>query len=402
MSIKKILFLGGSKQQYSIISLAKKKKYYVIICDANSHCHGKKYADKFFNVSITNKLQILKIAKQEKISAIISYASELGALTQSFVANKLKLPTNKLKSIEILIFKNKFRSFLKKNKFFVPKFKAFKNFNDLKLYLKNKSNYHIIKPIDSAGSRGVFKINNKNLPKLKKNFLISKKFSKKNKVICEEYIKTDLPQIAGDAIILNKKIIFSHWGDQYYDKTINPLLPIGESWPSSHNEINIFFLEKELNRLFKKLKISFGVFNFDIRFTENKKLMIIEIGPRNGGDYIAEVVKDATGVDMIEQTLNLYLGLKIHRKKLIKSKNISCASLRIGAPKSGYLKNIEFSNELKKLIYKKYLIKKKNDFVKKFNIGNNSLGNIFFRFKNFNQMIRIMNSINKYIKVIIR
>ena len=130
--------------------------------------------------------------------------------------------------------------------------------------------------------------------------------------------------------------------------------------------------------------------------------MIIEIGPRNGGDYIAEVVKDATGVDMIEQTLNLYLGLKIHRKKLIKSKNISCASLRIGAPKSGYLKNIEFSNELKKLIYKKYLIKKKNDFVKKFNIGNNSLGNIFFRFKNFNQMIRIMNSINKYIKVIIR
>ena len=51
MSIKKILFLGGSKQQYSIISLAKKKKYYVIICDANSHCHGKKYADKFKRIS---------------------------------------------------------------------------------------------------------------------------------------------------------------------------------------------------------------------------------------------------------------------------------------------------------------------------------------------------------------
>ena len=36
--------------------------------------------------------------------------------------------------------------------------------------------------------------------------------------------------------------------------------------------------------------------------------MIIEIGPRNGGDYIAEVVKDATGVDAELNNKNLTLN----------------------------------------------------------------------------------------------
>ena len=105
---KKILFLGGAKHQASILSLAKQKRYYVILCDGDVNCSGKKYADKFYNISISNKYKILEIATEQKISAIISYASDVGAITQCFVANKLKLPTNKIKSIETLVYKNKF------------------------------------------------------------------------------------------------------------------------------------------------------------------------------------------------------------------------------------------------------------------------------------------------------
>lgn len=399
---KKILFLGGAKHQASILSLAKKKRYYVILCDGDVNCSGKKYADKFYNISISNKYKILEIATEQKISAIISYASEVGAITQCFVANKLKLPTNKIKSIETLVYKNKFRNFLNKNNFYVPKFKVFTEFNDLKLYLRNNKNPHIIKPIDSSGSKGIFKVNGMNLLKLKKFFIASKKFSIKKKVICEEFISTYSPQIAGDAVILNQKIIFSHWGDQYYNSSLNELLPVAESWPTIHTKKNILYIERELNKLFKKLKISIGVFNFDMRLTNNGKLMIIEIAPRNGGDYIAELVKDSTGVDMIQQTLNLYLGIKISKKELIKSKNINCASLRFGASKKGYLKKINFSEKLKKLIYKKYLSKNTNDFVKKFLLGKDSLGNIFLKFKNFNQMMSIMKDFNKHINIIVK
>jgi len=74
MREKKILFLGGSSQQLSIINLANKKKYYTILCDGDPNCPGKKYVDKFYNISISEKKKILDIAKKEKINAIISYA----------------------------------------------------------------------------------------------------------------------------------------------------------------------------------------------------------------------------------------------------------------------------------------------------------------------------------------
>ena len=401
ISSKKILFLGGAKHQSTILSLAQKKDYYVILCDGDFDCYGKKYADKFYNVSTSDKYKILEIAKKQKISAIISYASEIGALTQCFVANKLKLPTNKIKSIETLVYKNKFKNFLKKINFYVPKFKVFTKFNDLKLYLKNNKNNYIIKPIDSSGSRGVFKVNGINLLKLKKKFIASKKISIKKKVICEEFISTNLPQIAGDAVIFNQKIIFSHWGDQYYNIFTNPLLPVAESWPTIHTKKNILYIERELNKLLKILKISIGVFNFDMRLTNDGRRMIVEIAPRNGGDYIAEVVKKATGVDMIQQTLNLYLGIKILKKDLLKFKNENCASLRLGASKKGFLKKIYFSKKIKKLIYKKYLLKKRNDVVQKFVLGKESLGNIFLKFKNFNQMKNIMNDFNQYINIVV-
>ena len=400
--LEKILFLGGAKHQSPILSLAKKKGYFIILCDADTNCYGKKYADKFYNLSISEKYKILEIANKYKINGIISYASEIGAITQCFVANRLNLPTNKIKSIDTLVYKNKFRNFLKKNNFYVPKYNVFSNFNDLKLYLKNNNNYHIIKPIDSSGSKGVFKVNGNNLVNLKKYFLASKKISIKKKVICEEFVTTDLPQIAGDAVIFDQKIIFSHWGDQYYNNSLNPLLPVGESWPTIHTQKNILYIERKLNELFKKLEISIGVFNFDIRLTNDERLMIIEIAPRNGGDYIAEVVKKSTGVDMIEQTIKLYLGKKIFKKDLIKSRNTNCASLRIGASKNGYLKKIIFSKKLKKTIYKIYFSKKTGDFVKKFILGKHAIGNIFLKFKNFDYMIEIMKNFEKKIKIIVK
>lgn len=400
--LEKILFLGGAKHQSPILSLAKKKRYFIILCDADTNCYGKKYADKFYNISISQKYEILKIANKHKINGIISYASELGAITQCFVANRLNLPTNKFKSIEILVYKNKFRNFLKKKNFFVPKYNVFSNFNDLKLYLKKNKNYHIIKPIDSSGSKGVFKVNGNDLVKLKKYFLASKKISIKKKVICEEFVTTDLPQIAGDAVIFNQKIIFSHWGDQYYNNSLNPLLPIAESWPTIHAKKKLLYIERKLNELFKKLEISIGVFNFDMRLTNSGKLMIIEIAPRNGGDYIAEVVKKSTGVDMNAQTLKLYLGKKVFKKDLIKSRIINCASLRIGASKNGYLKKIIFSKQLKNLIYKMYFSKKKNEYVKKFILGKESIGNIFLKFQNFNYMNEFMKNFIKHIKIIVK
>ena len=41
-----------------------------------------------------------------------------------------------------------------------------------------------------------------------------------------------------------------------------------------------------------------GALNFDFVFTEDDEFFFLELGPRNGGCLIPEVIKHATGVDL--------------------------------------------------------------------------------------------------------
>ncbi len=84
--LKKILLLGGSTQQIPAIEYANKMGYYTLLCDYLPDNPGKKYADKFYCVSTTDKDAVLKVAEKEKIDGIVAYASDPAAPTAAYVA----------------------------------------------------------------------------------------------------------------------------------------------------------------------------------------------------------------------------------------------------------------------------------------------------------------------------
>lgn len=395
---KTIIFLGGAFHQFSSIKYAKQVNIRVILCDSDKRCYSKKYADKFYNISIDDKKKILDIAKKEKVNGILAYATEVGATTQAWVAQKLNLPGNPIKSVEILSHKNKFRKFLKRNKIFYPTNKTFQDSNNFKKFIqKNFNKKFIIKPVDSSGSKGIQIIDNR--LNLTKKFRKALSYSNQKKVICEEYVNRVGAQIAGDGVIFKKKLVFFHWADQYFNKEPNKLIPIGESWPSSLNHQQIRIIQRTLNKIFEKLKIDFGCFNFDMQFVEKNKLMIIEIGPRNGGDFIPEAIKFSTGVDMIKLSVDCSIGKKFNKNFLQKKKSLPISTFRVNSKKSGRLKNISFSKLIKNNIVFKKINTKKNSKVKKFLLGKNSLGNLILKFKNKEEMISKMKKMNSFIKI---
>ena len=159
--MKKILLLGGSAQQVIAVETAKKLGYYTVLCDYLPDNPGQYVADKFYLESTTDKKTILKIAEKEKVSGILAYASDPAAPTAAYVAEKLGLPGNPYKSVEILCNKDKFRDFLAKNDFYTPKAKGY---NSAETALADLDNGYfeypvIVKPVDSSGSKGVSKIN---------------------------------------------------------------------------------------------------------------------------------------------------------------------------------------------------------------------------------------------------
>ena len=156
--MKKILLLGGSTQQIPAIEYANKQGYYTVLCDYLGDNPGQDYAKKFYCVSITDKDAILEVAKNEKVDGVVAYASDPAAPTAAYVAEKLGLPTNPYKSVEILAFKDKFREYLRENNFNCPKAKGFSSLESAKEEINQFTFPVMVKPIDSSGSKGVSKV----------------------------------------------------------------------------------------------------------------------------------------------------------------------------------------------------------------------------------------------------
>ena len=395
---KKILFLGGSLFQIPPIKYAKEQGHYVITCDYLPDNPGHKFADEFHNVSTTDKDAILKLAKELKVDGIVAYASDPAAPTQAYVANKLGLPSNPYESVEILARKDLFRDFLKKHNFLVPKSNSFYRLEDAKNWIDELTFPIIVKPVDSSGSKGVTKVVKKE--DIQNAFEYALIFSREKKIVLEEFFVRDGYQVAGDGFVVNGKLVFRCWANEHFDKLCNPLVPIGESFPSIMNNYTLEQAHSETQRLLDLLGIKMGALNFDFHYNKNGDFSFLELGPRNGGNLIPEVIKYATGVDLIKYTVDSALGFDCSELEMKNTKGYySC--YMVHSLQNGVVKEIWYSDEIKNNIIEENIFVKQGDKVNKFDGSNNTLGTMIMKFESQNEMLEKMDNMEKYLKVIV-
>ncbi len=394
--MKKILILGGSENQLPLIKSAKELGYQVILCDYSDNAIGKKYADIFYCVSTLDKEAVLKVAEKEKIDGITTN-SEPAMPVVAYVGNELGLPSNPYESIITLSRKDLFRNFLRDNGFNCPQVYTTDNIRDALDNIYRFKFPLIVKPIDSSGSRGVKRINSVN--EFKNGFETAKSFSKSNQVIIEEFIERSHDyMIGGDIFVLNGKVIF--WGlmNSMRDITVNEFVPVGTSFPTFVNYEQLKTIKNAINKIIELLKIEFGPFNLELMFNKDNQLYVIEMNPRNGGNKIPEILKIATGVDLMRLTVEASLGIKdIKLTNYFEEKYVSTYVLH--TYKDGILKNIYYSDEIRNNIIDIKMNKKIGDNVEKFDNADKLIGIVFMQFNSLVEMNYKLNNINKLIKI---
>lgn len=393
---KRILFLGGSLFQIPPIKYAKEQGHYVITCDYLPENPGHKYADEFHNVSTTDKEAVFELAKKLKIDGIVAYASDPAAPTQAYVGNKLGLPSNPYESVKILSRKDLFREFLEKHSFLVPKSNSFYNLDDAKTWIEELTFPIIVKPVDSSGSKGVTKVEKKE--DIKSAFNYALEFSREKKIVLEEFFVRDGYQVAGDGFVVDGKLVFRCWANEHFDKLCNPLVPIGESFPSIMNNYTLEQCHNETQRLLDLLDIKMGALNFDFHYNKNGDFSFLELGPRNGGNLIPEVIKYATGVDLIKYTVDSALGLDCSDLEM-KNTNGFYSCYMLHSLKDGIVNDIWYSNEIKKNIIEENIFIKQGNKVNKFDGSNHTLGTMIMKFDSNDEMLEKMDNMEKYLKV---
>ncbi|MFJ7735125.1 ATP-grasp domain-containing protein [Lysinibacillus sp. NPDC097287] len=398
--MKKLLMLGGSQTQIPAIKAAKEMGLYVIITDYLEDNPGQKFAHESHNVSTTDKEGVLALAKSLEINAIVCYESEAAAPTAAYVAEKLGLPSNPFKSVEILTRKDLFKTFLKENNFNVPRAKGFNSLEEAKLDFNNFKMPVMIKPVDSSGSRGVSKIESIEL--LHEKVEEALRFSRNKRFIIEEYIEKCGYQVGGDGFSVNGELVFRCFSNEHFSPaSINPFVPVGSSFPSNLPEHIQEKIHNEIQRVLNLLNMQTGAYNFDILVDSEENVYLLEIAARNGGDWIPQVTKYATGIDMVAYTIKGALGEDCSDLIFIKPRGF-WSSYFINSLNSGTFRGVEIHKDLKEhYLVEHEITAKDGDDVFAFTGSDMKVGTLLLKFSSMEEMLEKMDNMTNWLQVIV-
>lgn len=400
--MKKLLLLGGSAQQIVAIDTAKRLGYYTVLCDFLPDNPGQYSADKFYLVSTTDKEAVLKVAQVEKIDGVLAYASDPAAPTAAYVAEKMGLPGNPYKSVEILCNKDQFRTFLAENGFCTPKAKGYTSIEDAKRDICDGlfSFPVIVKPVDSSGSKGVSKI--ENIRNIDRKLEDAISFSRSKKIIVEEFVDKFGYQIAGDGLSIDGELVFRYFANDHFNPMCqNPFVPIAASFPYNMPVEVQNKIHDEIQRLITLLGMRTCTYNFDIRIDRNYNVYLMEIAPRNGGNYIPQVIRYATGFDLVECAVKAATG-EIIEKVNFGRPNGFYSYFAVHSYGEGVLKEIKIKPEIEtKSVIENHILKKAGDSVVPFVGANSTLGILIMKFDNLEQMLFLMDNPDSWIQVVV-
>jgi len=399
--MKKILLLGGLRYLIPVIKSAHELGYYVITCDYLPNNIAHQYSDKYINANITDKELLLKIAEKEQIDGIMSFAVDPGVLTASYVAEKMNLPGCPYQSVKILQNKVLFRKFLFENGFNVPKAKGFSSYADALKELDLFNFPVIVKPTDSAGSKGVTRVDYIEDVKSAVEYALANAVSDKE-VIIEEFIEQSGFSSDCDSFSIDSDLKFVSFSNQYFDsKAENPYTPSAYSWPSfidiSHQEE----LVSELRRLVKLLNLGTSIYNIETRVGTDFKPYIMEVSPRGGGNRLSEMLRFATGVDLIKMAVKSAVGEENDQLEM-PVYNGFWAEIILHSDRDGIFDEVKINNELfEDNIVEIDLWVKKGDKVNAFRGANDAIGTVVARFETEREMSSFVKFLNEHITVLV-
>ena len=399
--MKKIMILGGSRYALPVIEAAHKLGLYVITCDYLPDNIAHKYSDEYCNVSIIDKDAVLKAAECLKIDGIISFACDPGVVTAAYVAEKMGLPScGSYESVSILQNKRKFRAFLAKNGFNVPSAKGYCNIDDA---IADVELFHwpvIVKPTDSAGSKGVTRVDKPE--DLKKSIEYALSFSHCDEFIIEDFIEKKGHSSDTDSFSVDGELKFVSFSSQRFDESAdNPYTPAAYSWPSSIAEEHQQELKNEIQRLLKLLGMKTSIYNIETREGVDGKAYIMELSPRGGGNRLAECLRYATGVDLITNAVRAAVGMPVVGVEQ-KPYNGYWAEVILHSDNAGIFDDLWIEEEIQRNVYERDLWIEAGTKVAGFSAANEAIGTLVFKFDTEEQLENVMSNISKYVKVILK
>ena len=261
-----------------------------------------------YDISGLNEEEIIEILKKENVKGILTF-SEYKLKIIAELCERMNFPGHSLETVNALTDKYKQRESLAQD-----------NINVVKHTIINRENYEIncekvgfpaiLKPRTGAGSKWTRKV--LSLTEVKRTLF---EFPENLEYVLEEFLECNAAikdKYYGDYVSVES----IHQNNESKQVCITAKLPLTNNFSETgmfvphpfSKELAEKILEVEAKAI-KALGITEGITHTEIKLTDQGP-RIIEVNGRLGG-YVSEIIKRASGIDLVKVALMISLGRKV-------------------------------------------------------------------------------------------
>ncbi len=142
-------------------------------------------------------------------------------------------------------------------------------------------------------------------------------------------------------------------------------------------------------------------YNFDMRIDADGNVYLMEVAPRNGGNYIPDVIRCATGVNLVEYAVRCAMGEPISMEGFPEPEGF-WSYYAVHSLRDGILDRVEIDPAAQAHIVENHLLKKEGDKIRAFTGANTTLGILLMRFDSMEQMLHMMDHSEEWIRVVLK
>lgn len=382
--MKSILILGAGIYQVPLIKTAKRMGIHTIVTSIPGNYPGFELADEVLYENTVDYEAILRVAKEKHVDGIITTGTDVAVITIGKVCDELGLTGLSAKAAEIASNKLLMKQAYEAKGVRTAKFRQIPiDREDYDELIQGLQYPLIFKSIDSSGSRGITRVDNRSeFDAARKNAIDN---TRSDCFIIEEFIEGE--EFGAQAYVQNGKVefILPH-GDYVFHGDTG--VPIGHFAPYNLSDEVIEDVKIQLTGAIEAMVLDNCAINADF-ILSNGKCYILEVGGRSGATCLAELVALYYDFDYYEKILRVALGEHVDFTPGTKAKNagVPNACMLLTSDKDGVIESQRNDNPSNDDIVDVQFDYLPGDEVHKFHVGPHRIGHVITKGKTLTEAV---------------
>jgi biotin carboxylase len=301
---KTVLFVGAGRHQRRAIAHAKSMGLRVAAVDRNADAPGLQEADLAKVVDFADVDAVLKATARLKLDGVLTVSADRAVPVVAAVAEARRLPGIGVQTAHLMTHKVAMRRRLAEAGVPQPRFAAIRSLSERHRAAHEVGFPAVLKPADSGGQRGVFRV--ESLDDVEAHLHEALIASPTGEAILEEFV---------DGIEMNG-IVVARDGEAIpltlSDRLRPPGIGFGVGWihvyPATAFGDQLELSERVATHTVHALGLRTGIAFPQLIAARDGRVVVVECAARIPGGQMADLVRFAVGVDLVEVQVRMALG----------------------------------------------------------------------------------------------